>query len=664
MLFIYAFMKYFYLTCFFLVLFTNINAQDFDFGLNSFKDVDLKNCPFDPDANAVVIREFGTAQMYHDEIKGALAIDFIYHVKIKIFNKNGFDNGTVEVPLAVNGDNQENISDLKAVTINYVNGNFVRSELDPKKVINEKRHRYLNIIKFTMPNLSDGSIIEYSYRIKSPKIFNFRGWEFQSEIPKIHSEYIAQIPAMYNYNVVMRGPYKLTTQNAEVLKECLRISGVSIDCSKMTYIMKDVPAFVSEDYMTAASNFKSAIKFELSDYQTLSGAKMNVTKRWKDVDYELVSHNSFGSQMKRKDDFKDILPGILKNKTDNLEKAKAIYDYIAKNIRSNGYIGIYAESSAKKALESHSGNTGDINLALISALTAANLDAEAMILSTREFGTVNSLFPVLTDFNYVVAKLNIGDKTYLLDASVPLLPFGLLPIYCMNGQGRVINLKKPSYWYDLVASQKDYTSYSLIATLTKDGKLKGELNTFTSGYSALNRRKAITAANSIEEHVEKMEARMSNIKVDNYKVNNLDSLDLPLMETYEMEMDLFKGANISRFFFNPFIIDRIGKNPFNLDERTYPVDLGSTREIRTIIQIAIPENFTVSEQPKPLNVALPENGGRYQLITAFENQVISLNQVLSYNKPVYSPEEYLGLKELLSRIIQVQKTDIVLQKTK
>src|SRR3546814_5231157 len=97
-----------------------------------------------------------------------------------------------------------------------------------------------------------------------------------------------------------------------------------------------------------------------------------------------------------------------------------------------------------KALERRSGNICDINLALIAGLSAAGLDGEAVILSTRDNGVVNDLHPVLSDFNYVVAKVNIGDAHYLLDASDPLLPFGLLPLHCINGKARVINLKEPS----------------------------------------------------------------------------------------------------------------------------------------------------------------------------------------------------------------------------
>jgi hypothetical protein len=639
-------------------------AQDFDYARIGSEELTLKKTKLDSNASAVVLREFGTAAVRVDDNYGNLYIDFEYHVRVKILNKNGFDNANIVIPLRMYDDKEDMIYELKATTINYTNGRAVLTELDKKKVFREKKNKYVTLTKFTMPGLAEGSIIEYSYRLHSPGIFNFRTWEFQSGIPKQHSEFIAFIPALYNYNVSLRGAQKLTSQNAEISKECLRLAGNAIDCSKMTYIMKDVPALIEEDYMTAPSNFRSAINFELSDYVTINGGKRSITKEWKDVDYELVNDKSFGSQMKRKEVFKDLLPDILKNAADPLSKAKAIYYFIKRNIKRNGFVGIYSENTVKKALETHSGNTGDINLSLIAALSAADLDAEAVILSTRANGTVNTLFPVISDFNYVIAKVNIDGKSYLLDATEPLMPFGLLPMHCINGQGRVINLKKPSYWYSLKASQKETTRYSLNAELGKDGKIKGTLTTYSVGYAAYNKRKKIMAASSVDEFVEKLDESMPRISILKHEIHNLDSLENPLAEQYDVEISAFQDINSDPLFFNPFFIDRISRNPFNLNERTYPVDLGTESELRITMAIKLPDNYTLADKPKELNMSLLNAGGRFICTTSIDENVMIFNELLQFNKPVYDPDEYLSLKEFYSRIIQLQKTDIILKKTK
>lgn len=655
-----------YLLCFAFLLLAGLPtyAQDFPFAAITLEDIALKNTVIDSNANAIVLREFGTAAIEEDAGGGRLVVAYRYHVRLKIFNKQGYEQANISIPQRIYNDVPAQVSELKAVTINFIDGHFKQSQLDPKKVFNEKVSKYSANTKFTLPNIMDGSIIEYSYTIHIPYIFNFKSWNFQTDIPKLHSQYIASIPALYNYNVVLRGALKLKDTKAELSKECLRINGTQIDCSKMTYTMENIPAFIEEEHMTAPTNFISAIYFELSDYVLLTGGKVNVTKTWKNVDNELTSDRSFGAQMKKKDAFKELMPEILKNTTDDLSKAQAIYNYIAKNIKSNGYIGIYSETAVKKALESHSGNTGDINLALISALSAADLDAEALILSTRNNGELNKLFPVISNFNYVVVKLNIGEKSYLLDASVPLLPFGMLPLHCMNGQGRVINLKKPSYWYDISSGQKDYIRYNFTATLTKDGKIKGELLTYSTGYSAFQKRKAIEAAGTIAEYVEKLDEKMPKINITSHEIINVDSLNLTLIEKYELLINSQESDGLSQIFFNPFFIDRISKNPFNLSERNYPVDLGTASERRVTIILNVPEDYTMADQPKDMSIGLPDNGGRYLTSANFSDHVISFNQVLLLNKPIYDPSEYFSLKEFYSQIIQNQKTDIILKKAK
>ena len=649
---------FFFLTFYML----SLNAQDFEYGKFVGDDLNLKNTVLDSNANAMVIREFGTAAIRSDDAAGRMVVDFQYHVKIKIFNKNGFGSGNIVIPRRIYNDNEDEIKELKATTMAFTNGKVVTTQLDKKNVFTEKRNKYTVLTKFTMPNLTEGCVIEYSYRLSIPAIFNFKSWDFQSNLPKLHSEYVAVIPALYNYNASLRGARKLTSSNAELQKECLRVGGYNADCSKMTYIMKDIPAFVEEDYMTSPDNFRSAIYYELSDYHSWNGGKVNVTKSWKNVDYELTSDKSFGAQMKRKDVFKNIMPELLKNTTDELSKAKVVYDYIKKNIKRNGFIGIYSETNIKTALETHTGNTGDINLALIAALSAANLDVDALILSTRSNGTVNTLYPVITDFNYVVAKVNIGNESYLLDATEPLMPFGLLPLHCINGKGRVISLKKASDWYDINSSQKDITKYTLNAELTKDGIIKGQLTTHTYGYSALMKRMRIKAANSPEEYVEKLDEQMPRTSIVEHTISNLDSLDNPLIENYTVEMKGYDQVNKDQLFFNQFFINRTEKNPFNLNERTYPVDFGSIREERVTIFLKLPYAYAITDKPKDVVFSLENNGGKYMSTATLEDNTFVSQQLLQLSKPVYDPEEYLSLKEFYGRLIQLQKTDVVFKK--
>ncbi|MBC7418215.1 MAG: DUF3857 domain-containing protein [Pedobacter sp.] len=655
-------MKVFFLFFSFSMCVITSFAQDFSLGQITYDDYHFDKNKIDSNANAVVLKEFGTSSIQLNEATGSTELIFLYHVKIKIFNKEGYDQANISIPTYKDGSRVEIIDDVQASTFNAVNGKFVEIAMDKKAIFIENRSKYITLTKFTLPSIQDGSIIEYSYRLESPRIFNFKTWDFQTDIPKVYSEYLVFIPAVYNYNVSLRGFYKLSDTKSEISKECLRLNGVPIDCSKITYVMKNIPAFIEEEYMTAPSNFKSAIYFELTDWQMPDGRRQSYTKTWKDVDYELTTEKTLGKQMKRDELFKDVIPSIVKNAPDDLSKAKAIYEYIKKQVKWNNYYGIYSEDNIKKALSLHSGDVADVNLSLIAALTAAGLEAEAVILSTRDNGKPNGLYPVITDFNYLIAKVNIADKSYLVDATEPLLPFGLLPLRCLNGKGRVINLKKASYWVDLTADQRSLATYTLVAKLSADGKITGTITTNSTSYDAFNKRSQIKKYGSEDQYVEKLDERLSKLKILKHEIKNIDSVENTLTEIYQIEMSPMGNSGNDELNFSPFFINPISKNPFNLTERTYPVDLGFPSYERIHISITLPGDFELAEKPKDMAVGMPSNGGKYLFQIQMINNILSINQVLEFNNAIYPADSYPYLKEFYSRIIQNQKTDVQLKK--
>ena len=641
---------------------TQAHSQDFKFAEYTTAETSMKRYDKDTSANAVVLNEYGVSKLNvasDDNIK----VLYDYHVKIKIFNAKAFDKGTVEIRLPIYKDDEDEVTDLKAITT-YTddNGQVQQSELARSAAFNVKENKYFNLYKFTMPNLHNGCIIEYQFSIASPAWWSFPEWRFQDNIPKINSKYDAFIPGFWNFNISLRGVLKLNKNSALIEKGCFTSHGSAADCSHLNFEMVDIPAFIEEDYMTAPKNFMSAIYFQLADFTNpFTGVKKRWTQEWADIDYNMKKSDYFGSQLKKKDQLKPFIAPVIAGKTDDLAKARAIFVYIQKNIKWND-INSTGSSGARKALESHSGDVGDINITLATALSAAGLNTEAVLLSTRGNGLVNKLYPVEDDFNYVITKLNIGDKSYLLDATDPLLGFDMLPVKCLNDQGRVMSLDKPSYWIDLTARQRKSQTSACDLTLQSDGKIKGTIIVYSTGYDAYETRKAIKKFNSEEEYVEHLDESLAKIKILKSEITNIDSLDLPLKEKYEVEIDAFDNLNHNRLSFNPLIIGRITNNPFKLNERNYPVDWGMPSDDRFVLNMSLPADYLVESRPQETALALPNSGGKFVNNFASEGNTISFSNVLQFTKSIYAPEEYPYLKELYNKIIAAEKAEIVFKK--
>jgi hypothetical protein len=413
--------------------------------------------------------------------------------------------------------------------------------------------------------MRDGCVIEYQYILLTPFFEYFRPWVFQGRVPKMYSEYDAEIPGFWRYNVSLRGPLKLSKSKSDIENNCISIGANNAGCVRLAYAMTDVPAFIGEEYMTAPKNFLAALNFEpIAFTNPYTGIKRKITADWGDVDQQLKSNDDFGRQLKKTDLVKGILPAAILGIADSTAKAMAIFDWVKGYFKWNGYTGIYSPDGIKKAIETHSGGVSDINITLINALNAAGLKAEAILLSTRDHGVINTLYPVIGDFNYLTARVTIGGKGYFLDATDPLLPFGMLEAKCLNGQGRAFTLDKPSYWTDIAVKQVRAQTYSMDFTLQDDGKLKGTLIHYSLGYEAYLKRKRIKKFNSADEYFEDLGNRSPKIKLVHATVQNLDSLNMPLVEQYELEITL-AGKNPGRSVaFNPFFWDRITSNPFKL----------------------------------------------------------------------------------------------------
>jgi hypothetical protein len=538
------------------------------------------------------------------------------------------------------------------------------TKLDPKKVYTQNVGKYRDVTKFAVPNVKVGSVIEVFYKLESPFFYNFYPWEFQADIPKVKSEYWCIIPANYNYTVSLRGNLKLSKDESSLIKDCFTPGGGVADCSRMKFAMTNIPAFIEEDFMTAKSNFLSAIRFELMEINRFDGRKDKISKEWKDVDEAMREDSKFGVQLKRG---KDIVDGkveqLIVGETDPLAKAQKIYDFIKGWYRWNGTYGMHSELGIKKAFDSKTGNVGDINLSLIAALKYADLNVEPMMLSTRENGLVTEIYPVLTEFNYVVAKLNIADKVYLLDATDEFYPFGLVPVRCLNGKGRVLG-NKESYWYTIKPPNREKTVSIYNLVLHSDGIIRGSIQYSYLGYDAVYQRKKISKLGNEQAYVNDVTNKFSGLTIKKYQLNSSEDLKKPVVLNLDIEIEPNNTFDNHNFLFNPFINPFWESNPFKSVERLYPVDFGVPLEEITILNLEYPADYEVEGIPGKVGLALPQSGG--QLIFEIKNgsNKLSMNNSLLVSRSIYGSNEYPFLKEFFNSVIAAQQTELVFKKKK
>ncbi|HEX9826843.1 MAG TPA: DUF3857 domain-containing protein [Flavobacteriaceae bacterium] len=633
---------------------SSFNSED-----NTVTRADLETNYYKKDstANAIVLYEFGNSYVDNKTFKLVTEIK----KKVKILNRSAFDKATIEEQLYREKNKGERMYDISATTYNLENGRITSIFLNDKNIFEEKYNDHYDIVKFTLPNIKEGSVITYSYKLSSPYFFKYKEWKFQDDIPKLHSEYHTSIPANWEYNIKLVGYKKLFKNESKLKKRCLEGgNGAYSDCTDAIYIMKDISAFIEEDYMTTKENYLSRIDYELKVFKSFDGRTENITKSWKTTDSEIKSMPEVGRQLGKSSMLKDLIGDGIKNEPDVLKKAIAIYKYVQDNYTWNGKYGIFKDVSVKDLIKNKSGKVSEINILLHNLLDEYGIEVMPVLLSTRDNGFPTKIYPVISDFNYLIVQATVDNKTYLLDATDGYLSFGEIPFRCLNHYGRLMDFDKGSYYIDIQPEKTSTIIYKTELSLDENETLAGTIDSRSTGYHALPPKKSYFS--NKQDYLKNFEKIYPNITFLDHRVATEDKTDFDFLETFDVEYHVDNiGGNL---YINPFLFKFFTENPFKLQERTYPIDFGYKDAFLCNLKLNYGEDYEVVESPVDVNYPLPNNKGSIILSSKIQDNSVLLYFKFNFNDSLYGPEYYDYLKKYLGKIVDIQKNTLIVLKKK
>ncbi len=173
---------------------------------------------------------------------------------------------------------------------------------------------------------------------------------------------------------------------------------------KKLYTFKgtNVPAMKDDEiYVANTNNYRGGMRFELISTRFPNSAYRNYATNWDDVCKRINEFSYFGDELNRSNYCKDDLATLMAGAATDPEKVAAIYNHIKSKVKWNEYYGKYTDKGVRKAYKEGVGNTAEINLILTSMLRTAGLNANPVLVSTKDNGI--PFFLTLNGFNYVVS---------------------------------------------------------------------------------------------------------------------------------------------------------------------------------------------------------------------------------------------------------------------
>ncbi len=360
-----------------------------------------------------------------------------------------------------------------------------------------------------------------AYEVRKSVVFNNTNYEFHFR--NIPSKSIEPYSTSY-YNNQSKILMKLSHLSR---KNTFNTSDPDYDWKELTYRLVS----------TLDPNYHALSWVARRNIRYPSGFTIYSLSSWTELNDMLIKSLEFGMPLIRNWNYQDILDSLSVTDASPIDKMIKIYNYTRDNINWNRtytyllngnlnsgreiinykvkkFLGkkdaIFNDLTFKNALDTKQGTSAEINLLLTYLLKKAELDAEPVILSTKNNGSTDTAFHSLNQFNHVICRVKLGEEIYFLDATNSKYPYNIINSENYNSVGWLVRNKNPK-WVIISNKINSVSNWNISIDIEKN---KCTYNLKLTGYNALNynsldRKEAyftinIDSTNIIQKHEDKI----------------------------------------------------------------------------------------------------------------------------------------------------------------
>jgi hypothetical protein len=582
-----------------------------------------------------------------------------YRVKcrLKVLKPEGKRVGDQVIPIRVSDGSgkHETVGGLKATTYNLEAGKLVKTKMESSMVHEEQLDKTTKLIKFSVPQVRVGSVIEYEYRLESDFYYDLHDWYAQKSIPVVYTKYELSVPEWFTFNLDQTGIASLEHKSGS---RSVTFSGTQLDCEEDIFIGRNLPALKDDDFVWCAEDYGAKVTHELKGIYVPGAVYKDYTSKWEDIDKLLLEDEEFGGRIKKSSPLKnEILSAGIPSIGDLRERAAACWQLLKGKVKWNGDYAFWAKSGAK-VLKEGTGTNADINFLYINMLHDAGVEANPVALRLRNRGRLPLSHASLKYLSTFVVGIEVSDSTSVyMDASVEDGFLNVLPPRLLTEMARVIRKDRQGQWVNLLKTAHSVENTVVQATLSEDGVISGNRVVSCVGESAANlRRKWRTAKDSVDV-IHDMQER-DEMEIAQYELQGRYDFSPTVRETVNFTKTCTKAGDL--IYLNPLVFIPQQKNPFTTDTRNLPVEFPYSQRETYNVMLKLPEGWQVEEAPQP--ILLKFDGITARIGVRQNGDMLQTQYKLDVNRTFFSQQQYQDLKGFLDKLVESNKQILTLKK--
>jgi hypothetical protein len=631
---------------------TNIAGEpSLKWGEVSIEDLKMTTYALDTTENEILLLNY--SEISRGFYEGNYGVFYDYHYRIKVMEKSKYSGGEIELT----SDNYNQIVRIKAQTINYADGAIERVKV--KEILNDDQGRGYILYRFSFPELKNGSVLEYKYRIFCSNPVLIESVYFQSVVPVVWGELRFFEMNELEYKIVpLGGKYEYFYEG----KEKKEANSFHDGGTEYRWVMKNLPAVDYEDYISSIDNSLRRMAIQLHAYEFEEG-KQYVFKDWDAFCERYYNDGDVMQQVDNPKNVKKLLKDIKKPlavlKTDK-EKMIYIFDYVEESMNWNGSYNIYATGDLKKAYEYRSGSSSDINFLVMAALRNSGIKAYPILISTREKGRLYKDYPLAKQFEHVIVQAEIGNEVYRFDATYDETPYNLMPYPNLNYDGLLIKNGKGE-WIDMVAELATKT-VQVEMEISEEGGMSGTFEYIRDAYRAFEVRQDVDEL-GIEKYTERYFSDFfPESKVTNLTFDNLEDDAKKLTEKMDFSAENVCQMSGDLMYFDLLMGLGFSESMFREQKRTQPVEITYPLVDSYTFKIKIPKGYEAEELPSDLDISLPDGAAKYTFTIEAKDGYLIYNAHLELIKVYYEVSEFSALRDFMDKVVEKQTSQVVMKK--